>query len=150
MQSLTKTTISSSSSSKPGQQRSFNRDNREELELQYRAQADVITQLGDKVHKLIHSYRERTQTTSSSSTLSVSSSLKTTLIKLERDFDRVQKQADALTKAVVQMRQSEAAAEVAAAGTSSSTNGTSGTAYEEYQIQMQQQLQEDVGTMECR
>ena len=99
--------------------------------MQYQAQADVITQLGEKVHNLLHSHRERTQKSSDPA-------IKTTLIKLERDFDRVQKQANALTSIVSRMKQQTTVND------ENQLNVNGSGAYEQYQQQMQMQMQEDV------
>ncbi|KAL7558395.1 hypothetical protein ACA910_003260 [Epithemia clementina (nom. ined.)] len=131
VQSLTKTTTNSNKAS-------FRDNNKDELELQYRAQADVITQLGQKVHDLIHLHRQQQ---SSGTGTTADSVLKTTLIKLERDFDRVQKQATALTQTVDRLRQQQQQKLSAVHQESSSSSGAA--AYEQYQQQMQVQLEED-------
>eukprot|EP00523_Entomoneis_sp_CCMP467_P004290 CAMPEP_0168753234 /NCGR_PEP_ID=MMETSP0724-20121128/18822_1 /TAXON_ID=265536 /ORGANISM="Amphiprora sp., Strain CCMP467" /LENGTH=250 /DNA_ID=CAMNT_0008801559 /DNA_START=324 /DNA_END=1076 /DNA_ORIENTATION=- len=101
---------------------------RQELELQYQAQCDVISQLGSKVHKLIHDQQ-----------LTATPQVKQTLVKLERDFERVQKQATALQVSVTRMREQQQQQ----GNNSNSDNGEGTTAYEQYQQQMQVQLQED-------
>ena len=106
-------------------QRGASFQNRQELETQYQAQADVIDQLGNKVHNLISDQKktERNPT------------IKTTLIKLERDFDRVQKQANLLQATVQKIKEQRAATK---------QEVSENTALEEYQKQMQVQMQEDV------
>ena len=61
--------------------------------------------------------------------------IKTTLIKLERDFDRVQKQANLLQATVQKIKEQRAATK---------QEVSENTALEEYQKQMQVQMQEDV------
>lgn len=131
--SLTKATSKSSTTT-------FRGDNKEELELQYRAQADVILQLGKKVEDLIHLHRERIQKSPASADTAV---LKTTLVKLERDFERVQKQASALTKTVDRFREQQQLASKQQNYNDGSEGGGGGSVYEQYQQQMQIQMEED-------
>lgn len=127
---------------KPAGSSSALRGNKEELELQYRAQADVIEQLGQKVHDLIHRHRERTQTASGPS------DVRSTLQKLERDFDRVRNQAGALTKVVDRLREQQQVQLQRAAATAAANHGdgagNGAAAYEQYQQQVQIQMEEDV------
>lgn len=112
------------------------RVNREELESQYQAQVDVITQWGDKVHALIQD-QNRKQPNSGHN----NAQIKSTLDKLDRDVQRVQKQATALQNAVTRMREQQ----LQLRGTTYDYNKQDGgnAAYEEYKQQMQMQLQED-------
>ena len=104
--------------------------------MQYKAQVDVVEQLGDKVLRLC---REQSANTSSSSS---NSTTKTALIKLQRDFERVQVRVLALQQKVQAM--AAAAAQQQDAEASLSNNANPNQAYEDYQRQVQMQLQQDV------
>lgn len=67
----------------------------EELNLQYRAQADVIGQLEDKLRRLISSQQQN-------------SSSNIALTKLQRDFERVQNRAKALTDGMARLQAEKA------------------------------------------
>jgi hypothetical protein len=114
------------------------RTNKSELQMQYKTQVDVVEQLGDKVLRLC---REQSVHTNNASTSS-SSTTKTALIKLQRDFERVQSRAMALQQKVTQTMAAAAAAQQQDAEALSSNNPNQ--AYEDYQRQVQMQLQQDV------
>merc|ERR1711957_850219 len=63
--------------------------NRNELEQQYKAQSDVLRELESRLKQQILGQRQRLSNQSSLSSV-LSSSHKQTLLKLERDFERVQ------------------------------------------------------------
>lgn len=113
--------------------------NKSELQLQYKAQVDVIGQLGDKVRRLVQEQKSNSATSSSSTT---TTTMKTALIKLERDFERVQSRALSLQHSVT--RQEQQAAASAAASRQQQESQNNNNAVEEYQRQMQLQMQQDV------
>jgi hypothetical protein len=123
-----------------------------ELQMQYKAQVDVVGQLGDKVLRLC---REQTvninNNSNNNSTTSSNSTTKTALIKLQRDFERVQSRAMALQqKVTIQEQQQQQQAMAAAAANEQqqqqddAASNNPNQAYEDYQRQVQMQLQQDV------
>ena len=110
--------------------------NNQEVDSQYHAQVDVITQLAARVdQQLATAKRQET------------GAIRTALIKLEGDFRRVKDRVAALQESVSKMRQQSAAlkkqqAASAAAMDSNATEESMG--YEEFQRHMELQLQQDV------
>ena len=106
--------------------------------MQYNAQVDVIGQLEERVRTLLQQQKA-----------SASSSQKTALIKLERDFERVLQRAKQLQSTVVRQRKqaaskAKAAAAAAAAQNGSNANQTPADHYEQQQLQLQQDVSEQV------
>ena len=107
---------------------------------QYKAQVDVVAQLATRVEQQLSTAKQRTADTA-----------KTALIKLERDFHRVQERVAALQESVTQMRaaQQRKAAASASLREHSDRGGGGGSGqeamgHEEFQQLVQMQLQEDV------
>jgi peptidoglycan hydrolase CwlO-like protein len=97
----------------------------EELNTQYKAQVDVIHQLEAKVKGLIASESSKTQNA--------------TVVKLERDFERVAAQANSLQNGVERLRK-----ERKKLPPSVDSSLTQTTAAPDHYQQVQMQLQEDV------
>ena len=110
---------------------------------QYSAQVDVVAQLAARVDQQLATAKQRT----------AAGQAKTAIIKLERDFHRVQERVTALQTSVTQMRaaqQRKAAASASLREHSDRTGGSGQEAmgHEEFQQLVQMQLQEDVSS--CR
>jgi hypothetical protein len=110
-----------------------------ELDTQYKAQVDVIHQLEAKLLKQLQQQKQ-----------TATDAQKTTLIKLSRDFERVQQRAAQLIQRVTRLHKQQAADLSAgrafqqdAAQTSNSNNVTQEDHYEQVQLQME----EDVSAM---
>lgn len=106
---------------------------------QYNAQVDVVAQLAARVDQQLGTAKQRT----------AAGQAKTAIIKLERDFHRVQERVSALQTSVSQMRaaQQRKAAASASLREHSDRGGGSGQeamGHEEFQQLVQMQLQEDV------
>jgi hypothetical protein len=83
----------------------------DELEMQYKAQVDVVGQLQDKLHRQLQQQEQLISTTGSGGskpTYPPSSASdpydRTTWLKLRRDFERVQTRANQLQESVQRMR----------------------------------------------
>ena len=115
----------------------------DELNLQYQAQVDVIGQLEDKVRRLINEANANSSKASSTTT--------TAVLKLQRDFERVQNRAKALQEGVTKFRKEMSQKAAAARGThnNSFANEQEQAQQEalDYYEQMQAQLQQDVRSM---
>lgn len=119
----------------------------DELNLQYQAQVDVIGQLEDKVRRLFQSQSKIASSTTTGP-----------LVKLQRDFERVQARAKALQGGVERLkreqkalqdqynRSASASAASAAAQESLSSSGGGGAELDHYE-QVQLQLQQDVSAI---
>lgn len=111
--------------------------NSEEAAVQYNAQVDVIQRLAAKVDQQLSTQKK----------LEKNPTVKTALIKLERDFDRVKDRVAALQESVSKMRKQSAALrqQQAAAGVLNDPNKSEESmGYEEFQRHMELQLQQDV------
>jgi len=130
VQSLTAATANTASS------RTSRAASRSELEMQYKAQVDVIHQLEGK---LLTQLQHQKQTAIDKD--------KTTLIKLSRDFERVQARAKQFQEKVARWHKQEAAAAVAVVDETANTMASENSAeasQQNYYEQMQLQLEEDV------
>jgi hypothetical protein len=108
--------------------------------MQYKAQVDVIGQLEEKLLRQLQQQKR-----------AAVDKVKTTLIKLSRDFERVQARAVQLQGSVSRWHKQQAASAAAVAQDvdSSSGGGMAGAgaasaAQQDYYEQMQLQLEEDV------
>jgi hypothetical protein len=113
-------------------------NNTAEVEMQYKAQVDVIGQLEEKLLRQL----QHQKTASSDKT-------KTTLIKLSKDFERVQARAVQLQGSVSRWHKQQAAS-AAAQAQDSESSGVAAAASEsqqDYYEQMQLQLEEDVSVI---
>jgi hypothetical protein len=109
-----------------------NNATRVELEQQYKVQLDVLRQLEQRVRTQLQTSKKQSN----------GGSQHTALVKLERDFERVQTTAQACRAKVTKLQkqqQQRSAAAVAANQQSAATN-----AFQEEQHKFQLQLQEDV------
>lgn len=131
------------------------RTKREELEQQYKAQSDVLRELEARLKEQILAQRQRCANSNptQSSSSSASSAQKQALLKLERDFERVQAITVATKAKVVrhrkQAQQREAAvrhdADAAARGASADPHNHARTVLQQQQVQLQQdRLQEEI------
>jgi len=139
----------------------------EELDLQYRAQVDVLKQLEDKVQRLLRQQQQQQSSTSSwgSASGGGGGGGLGPVVKLQRDFERVQARSKALQGGVERLKQQQAevlqqqqqaaahAAELNGLGSGSSSagggnhhhpsaggGGTDMDQYEQVQLQMQQDV----------
>lgn len=116
--------------------------NSEEAALQYNAQVDVIEQLAAKVDQQLSTQKR----------VEKNPTIKTALIKLERDFDAVKKRVASLQESVAKIRKQSAALrqQQAAAGVLNdpNKNAQENMGYEEFQRHMELQLQQDVSVHE--
>jgi hypothetical protein len=117
------------------------RKNSEEAALQYNAQVDVISQLAAKVDRQLSTQKKAEK----------NPTVKTSLIKLERDFNRVKDRVAALQESATKLRRQSAALqqqERQAAGVLADSNKTEESmGYEEFQRHMELQLQQDVSAV---
>lgn len=100
-------------------------------------QVDVIQQLAAKVDQQLSTQKR----------VEKNSTVKTALIKLERDFNRVKDRVASLQESVTKMRKQSAALreQQAAAGALNDPNKTEESmGYEEFQRHVELQLQQDV------
>jgi hypothetical protein len=109
--------------------------------MQYKAQVDVIGQLEEKLLRQLQQQKN-----------AAADKTKTTLIKLSRDFERVQARAVQLQGTVSRWhkQQAAAAASAAAVAQDSDSSGAAQAAasmQQDYYEQMQLQLEEDVSTV---
>lgn len=110
----------------------------EELSLQYKAQVDVVGQLEDKVRRLLSTMQQKTDVTAGSSSSSNSDSSRTAVIKLQRDFERVQARANALIQGMTKLEK-----ELRQQAANASKNNTAALAYEQQLLLQQQQQQQN-------
>ena len=103
---------------------------------QYKAQVDVVAQLASRVDTQLGTAKQRT----------TDATAKTAIIKLERDFHKVQERVAALLESVTQMRaaQQRKAAASASLRAQEQSGGQEAMGHEEFQQLVQMQLQEDV------
>lgn len=118
--------------------------NSEEAALQYNAQVDVISQLAAKVDRQLSTQKKAEK----------NPTVKTSLIKLERDFNLVKDRVSSLQESATKLRRQSAALqqqERQAAGVLADSNKTEESmGYEEFQRHMELQLQQDVSEVrEC-
>lgn len=106
----------------------------EELSLQYKAQVDVVGQLEDKVRQLLSTMPQKTDVTAGYN--SSSDSNRTAVIKLQRDFERVQARANALIQGMTKLEK-----ELRQQAANASKNNTAALAYEQQLLQQQQSQQ---------
>ena len=104
-----------------------------ELEQQYRVQLDVLRQLEKRVRDQFQTQKKQH-----------GSSNNTALIKLERDFERVQATAQSCRAKVTKLQKQQQQRNAAAANQTEATN-----AFQQEQKKFQLQMQEDVSSREC-
>lgn len=128
------------------------RTKREELEQQYKAQSDVLRELEARLKEQLLAQRQRCANSNPTHSSS-SSAQKQALLKLERDFERVQAITVATKAKVVrhrkQAQQREAAVRhddaAAAAHASADPHNHARTVLQQQQVQLQQdRLQEEI------
>lgn len=103
-----------------------------ELNMQFKAQVDVISQLETKLLIQIQAAKDDGRHNKS-----------TAVIKLSRDFERVQHQAVQYQEQVTRLHQQQAAVAAAAQDTGGSGDSSAAVQEDSYQ-QLQRQLEEDV------
>jgi hypothetical protein len=110
-----------------------------ELEMQYKAQVDVIGQLEEKLLRQLQQQKS-----------AAVDKTKTTLIKLSRDFERVQARAVQFQGTVSRWHKQQAASAASAAAVAQDADSSGAAAsaaaasQQDYYEQMQLQLEEDV------
>jgi t-SNARE complex subunit (syntaxin) len=87
--------------------------NNSELSMQYKAQVDVLGQLQEKIERLMQQYQH----------LSTQDAQKNTLIKLKRDFERVQSRVSALQDAAERVKKQRELDRQYAKGQETTTDG---------------------------
>jgi hypothetical protein len=108
--------------------------------MQYKAQVDVIGQLEEKLLRQLQQQKN-----------AAADKAKTTLIKLSRDFERVQARAVQLQGTVSRWHKQQAAATASATAVAQDADSSGATAadassQQDYYEQMQLHLEEDVST----
>jgi hypothetical protein len=108
--------------------------------MQYKAQVDVIGQLEEKLLRQLQQQK-----------IAAADKAKTTLIKLSRDFERVQARAVQLQGTVSRWHKQQAASTASAAAVAQDADSSGATAadassQQDYYEQMQLHLEEDVST----
>lgn len=109
----------------------------EELSLQYKAQVDVVGQLEDKVRRLLSTMQQKADVSVGNSNSINSDSNRTAVIKLQRDFERVQARANALIQGMTKLDK-----ELRQQAANASKNNTTALDYEQQLLQQQQQSQQ--------
>jgi hypothetical protein len=111
--------------------------------MQYKAQVDVIGQLEEKLLRQLQQQKS-----------AAVDKVKTTLIKLSRDFERVQARAVQLQGTVSRWHKQQAASAASAAATAQDADSSGAAAsaaaasQQDYYEQMQLQLEEDVSILD--
>jgi len=121
--------------------------NIKELQAQYNAQVDVLAQLQVKIQRLLTQQQQQQQQQQKRPTAD-SNTILTTLSKLQRDFDRIRQRVAALEDGVERfqkLQEQQKQNNSTAANQQNSMNGRAGgEAEQDYQQQIQLQLQQDV------